>query len=387
MGKVKYPFYNASKVLFILLLCFFIKIPAYDWLSPEVGQHIINLFESREANRTQVRGTDRRSSSPFISGDGFRDICQHICDESNRCRFSPENVKDGECIFVKTDFFEFFVRDVTSRIKGKYVIITHNGDLSAPDGQDDAPRIGMPKYVVSDILEREFNAGRLIAHHAQNLWWTNNTHRPRPPFLHCLPIGIEDRQYPMGKHVHRYIPALMRNVVNRPNRNMSIEEASKKPLILIAFYPKSRIPDRQKVLHLIGAIPPKGQPKPVNPFYNETDLSHDEWLDAIVHHRFVLAPFGHGLDTHRLYEIFLMGGIPVTRRSTITSCYDDSDNVVNGLTRGKSLPIVILDSWKDLTKERLEMEWQRIVQIPKTSWDWKRLIIDQWFDRIQIKSH
>ena len=46
----------------------------------------------------------------------------------------PAAVKDGECVFVKTDFFEFFVRDVVNRIPGKYIIVSHNGDLSAPDG-------------------------------------------------------------------------------------------------------------------------------------------------------------------------------------------------------------------------------------------------------------
>jgi hypothetical protein len=46
----------------------------------------------------------------------------------------PAAVKDGECIFVKTDFFEFFVKDVVNRIPGRYIIVSHNGDLSAPDG-------------------------------------------------------------------------------------------------------------------------------------------------------------------------------------------------------------------------------------------------------------
>ena len=365
----------------ILFMIFSITlISAFRWLPPEAGEWAISQFEALELNRTHHRGTDRRPSTPFINGDGFRSICDHVCDDFNRCRFTPENVKDGQCVFVKSDFFEFFARDITKRIPGKYVIVSHNGDQSTPDGQDDAPRIGMSKFVVTDVLEAEYKAGRLLAHHAQNLWWKNNTFKSRPEFLHCLPIGIENRQYPMGRHVKNYLPAIRRNVINR--RNMTIEEATtQKPLLLVAFYPKSRIPDRYKVLQAIGAIPFKGQSKPKYPFYNETDLNHDERLDAIVHHRFVLAPFGHGLDTHRLYEIFLMGGIPVTRRSTISSCYDDSDNIVNGVKR-KSLPIVILDSWDDLTKERLEKEWLRITKMPADSWDWKRLFADHWYARI-----
>ncbi len=160
----------------------------------------------------------------------------------------------------------------------------------------------------------------------------------------------------------------------------------KKPLLLIAFYPKSRVPDRHKVLQILGVFPPKGQPKPVNPFYNYTDLNHLEWLEAIVHHKFVLAPFGHGLDTHRISEILFMGGIPVMRRSTISSCYDDSDNTVvkGGHTRG-SLPVVIVDKWEDVTRERLDEEWLRISKFPAEHWDWSRIFINHWVDRIFAK--
>ena len=270
------------------------EIQAYCWLPKEAAQWAIDDFEKLEVNRTieGYRGTDRRSAAPFISGNGFRSFCHHVCDESNSCRMTPESVKNGECIFVKSDLFEFFAKEVTKRIpiNNKYIIVSHNGDLSTPDGQDDA-RLGMPRYITSDILENEYMNGRLIAHHGQNLWWKNISHnKVKPETFHCLPIGFENRQYPVGKHLHVYVDALKRNVINRID--YTLEEETKKPLILVAFYPKSRIPDRLKVLKAIGAIPPQGQPKLLNPFYNETDLSHIEWLDSINQHRFVLAPFG-----------------------------------------------------------------------------------------------
>lgn len=168
-----------SKVVNVLLI--FISVSNCCWLPKEVAQWAIDDFDKNEKIRNQVhfKGTDRRSSSPFITGDGFREVCNHICEDANRCRMYPDRVVDGECVFVKTDFFDFFAKDVTSRIHGKYIIVSHNGDLSAPDGQSDAPRIGMPRYVASDILAREYAAGRLIAHHGQNLWWVNKT-QPRP---------------------------------------------------------------------------------------------------------------------------------------------------------------------------------------------------------------
>ena len=35
------------------------------------------------------------------------------------------------------------------------------------------------------------------------------------------------------------------------------------------------------------------------------------YLDALSSHMFAMAPHGNGLDTHRMYEIMLLGCIPV----------------------------------------------------------------------------
>lgn len=85
---------------------------------------------------------------------------------------------------------------------------------------------------------------------------------------------------------------------------------------------------------------------------------------------------------HRHMEILLLGGIPIMRRSTIDACYDDSDNVIGDHRRG-SLPIVFVSSWSELTKEFLQQEWKRIMAVPKEAWDWQRLFIYQYVDRIK----
>ena len=118
-------------------------------------------------------------------------------------------------------------------------------------------------------------------------------------------------------------------------------------------------------------------------FFSPFPFFYSEWLDAIYHHRFVLAPFGHGLDTHRISEIYGNGGIPVMRRSTISSCYDDSDNDMGKGRKRGSLPLVIVDKWEDLSEEFLEKEWLRIVKIPIEAWDYHRLLLSHWIDRIQ----
>ena len=208
-------------------------------------------------------------------------------------------------------------------------------------------------------------------------WWRYPTEKPRPTYAHCLPIGIENRYNQLGSKLNVYIDA-MASYIQQVQSEQKATTAAVRPLLLVAFHAQDRAPDRNKALQALN-----GQGKS-DIFFNDTSLSHREWLAAIPLHRFTLAPLGHGLDTHRISEIFLMGGIPVMKRSSITSCYDDSDNKYSnnpGKSRG-SLPIVVVDKYENISRIFLESEWERIIKIPSQQWDWRRLLIDHWIERI-----
>jgi hypothetical protein len=82
-----------------------------------------------------------------------------------------------------------------------------------------------------------------------------------------------------------------------------------------------------------------------------------------------------------MMEVLLMGSIPVIKNSSITSCYDDSDNKIGNSIRG-SLPIVVVNSWHEVTRERLTSEWERISKVSPQDWDWRRLFAEHWMQRI-----
>ena len=182
---------------------------------------------------------------------------------------------------------------------------------------------------------------------------------------------MQNRGNDIGHNLTAYTDALKRLVIDKPD--MSVTESANRSLLLVSFRPFTNIPDRGNILKYLAKQDPH--------FHHEMDISHAEWLRQISNHKFVLAPFGHGLDTHRLSEILMMGGIPVTRRSTISSCFDDTDNNFNGLSRG-SLPILILDSWANLTKQTLDSEWERISKLPTATFDYKRVFLNHWLERI-----
>ena len=114
---------NSIVVSLVFFLLVQVRHYFCQWLTKDAATWAVTEFEKEEKIRKGItfRGHDRRSAAPFISGDGFRHNCNHICEDHNRCRMDPAAVKDGECVFVKTDFFEFFVKDVVNRIPGKII--------------------------------------------------------------------------------------------------------------------------------------------------------------------------------------------------------------------------------------------------------------------------
>jgi hypothetical protein len=70
---------------------------------------------------------NRTNNYPYISGDGFRNLAQHIYDESSD--FHPENVQIGDIIFMNPDFIEDYFTHKHPHIKHKYILITQNSDL------------------------------------------------------------------------------------------------------------------------------------------------------------------------------------------------------------------------------------------------------------------
>lgn len=179
---------------FAVIVTVFIFSVKSHWISKEAAERAISEFGRLEVEREgrQFKGVDRRESTPFITGDGFRQFCSpHICEEETKCHMRPRSVGDGQCIFVKSDCFEFFVNNVSSRIPGRYVVVVHNGDLSAPDGQTDSKSIRLPHYRTKYLLDEEYAKGRLLAMHTSNLWWRNITLQPRPEYVHCIPLGYD----------------------------------------------------------------------------------------------------------------------------------------------------------------------------------------------------
>lgn len=91
------------------------------------------------------------------------------------------------------------------------------------------------------------------------------------------------------------------------------------------------------------------------------------FLQNARNHSFVLCPRGNGVDTHRLWETLYMGSIPIVIHDIAHSDWTD-------------LPILFVDSWDEVTEERVRKE---LVRIESTSWNTEKLLIGYWIERIK----
>lgn len=100
------------------------------------------------------------------------------------------------------------------------------------------------------------------------------------------------------------------------------------------------------------------------------NLSKSQYKEALIKSSFILCPWGNGVDTHRLWESLYYGKIPITK---FHHTYSHLNN----------LPILFVDNYKDITKERLI---DFIQSLKSHDIDYKELSIETWLALIsQIK--
>tara|TARA_B110000858_G_C17790119_1_gene469433 strand:- start:563 stop:1309 length:747 start_codon:yes stop_codon:yes gene_type:complete len=75
--------------------------------------------------------------------------------------------------------------------------------------------------------------------------------------------------------------------------------------------------------------------------FEEPNLTQDEFNSRLQKSKFVLCPFGFGLDTHRFYEVCAAGSVPIVMTSSLDNMY-------------KQFGALIVKNWSEVTQELLE---------------------------------
>src|SRR3989304_1328594 len=88
--------------------------------------------------------SNRPDNAPFITGDTFRNFCDHIFDETNQV-IATQMINPGDTIFVNADILYRFFKYIHPHITVPYILVTHNSDMSVPDYF--APYLDDPKLI------------------------------------------------------------------------------------------------------------------------------------------------------------------------------------------------------------------------------------------------
>lgn len=89
---------------------------------------------------------------------------------------------------------------------------------------------------------------------------------------------------------------------------------------------------------------------------------HESYLNNIYSHKFIFAPRGNGIDTHRIWESLYLRSIPIVKKCI-------------GMEQFYDLPILFVDNWDNITEEYLHNKYNEIMN---KKYPLYKLNIDYW---------
>tara|TARA_A100001011_G_scaffold400725_1_gene517991 strand:- start:2394 stop:3281 length:888 start_codon:yes stop_codon:yes gene_type:complete len=266
----------------------------------------------------------RPSSDPYISGDTFRKLADHIFDETKK--LNPRKVKENDLIFVKTDMIENFFINIDPFIKSKYLLITHNSDKEIGEYES--------KFYNQNII----------------FWFAQNLQTPNTNKISVLPIGLENLRYQMN------------GVLGDFETKAPFDKKSK---VLLSFNIENNLNERAKIYELFKQ----------NDFVVYKTLSnHKAYIETLKQFKFNLCPFGNGSDTHRIWESLMVETIPVMRRSQFSMNLESLN-----------MPLLIVDNWEQLNNYS-EEDLSKFYNHESNHKNFDQLLkLDHWKNLIDIK--
>jgi len=96
------------------------------------------------------------------------------------------------------------------------------------------------------------------------------------------------------------------------------------------------------------------------------------YLENLRRYAFTVCPVGNGIDTHRLWEVLYMGGIPIIQKNRIL------ESLLEGL------PFVLVEDWDQINDEVfLQENWDRLSA--QSTFNFDKLKLDFWINQIHRK--
>lgn len=261
---------------------------------------VIPLIRDHQAGRRKIfyflnRKFGRRPGSrPFISGDTFRALADHVWERGNEIE-ALNHIKAGDVVFCESTEITKFCDEILDKIEVPIVLLLGNSDKNH-----------MKETV--DFSHRQ----NVLGVFAQNL--VEHAEGVNP-----LPIGLENAWY-------------SKNGCTNDFKSRRPTTTDRLPRIMWTFNILTNKTERSKAANslLTNVLAD-----------NLGSLTPRQHQEALSRYCFVAAPPGNGLDTHRAWEAMYLGCIPIVLRSHMTEYYE-----------AIGLPIWVVDSYSEVAKLR-----------------------------------
>lgn len=212
-------------------------------------------------------------------------------------------MRDGDVIYLRSDNVEDFAQHIHPQLKIRYILLSHDSDVSVPNGTFSTNMLQDPQLI------RWFALNPKISH----------------PKLEALPIGIMPRGHPDGSGELDIWEKLLRNrkspyLPSIPHVATDPSSSPRNLSLYMNLTPGNSVL-RQKVYDKLVKI--KNEDKEsdgnlpiVHIVTQENRRSSEGFLFDLTNSRFVISPPGIGEDCFRTWESVILGAVPVVFNST-----------------------------------------------------------------------
>lgn len=310
---------------------------------------IMSLVNSRMGIKPFKSSADE-TECKYVSSRGILKSCDVYSSNptsstSELLGYDFSAIKDGSIVYVSSSAIPAFLKKLAS-IPHPIVLVSGDADESVPDD-----------VFASNETFLEFIENDKIIH-----WFAQNcvkTHRK----LTQIPIGLD--YHTMAKGSHWW--GKQTNPVDQEAELLALNNGAqkfqlRKPICYSNFhfnYSKSKFGnDRADAIKQIPAE---------LIYYEPIEIGRTKSWKTMTEYAFVVSPAGNGLDCHRTWEALCLGCIAIVKTSALDPLYKD-------------LPVLIVDSWTDITQTKLE---NTIAEFGKRSFNYNKLLLSYWVDMIR----
>ena len=264
----------------------------------------------------------------YTNVNTFQEIAQFQINPSKGLHFTTDMLKGNAIIYCKTDFLPMLF-DKLKFTNRKYILISNSSD-----------------YEIDEVVFR-LKPPCIVKWFAQNAAFNH-------PDLIPIPIGL--------------VPAINTEILSWFSDNVETLKSNEKdktilycnwnPLnstfrdTIFTKLEKNDIKyfwDRKKDIKEIGGV-------------HTTNLSFKDYAINMSKHKFVVSPYGNGLDCHRTWEALYMECFPIVIKHNVYKEYDD-------------LPIIQVRDYSEVTYELLNSYLER-------TYNYEKLTMNYWKERI-----